>query len=318
MRFILLFAVLVLSTLFSQARKGDLMLAVRMASKEEAIKHLDVDDEYTRGFGLFDLQSKNKSKEGSLAKWKVLGAKSVSNWTDKERTRLLNQLYVLDSILDINQFQLNIPQEIVFIKSTMEHEGGAEGYTRGRCIVLKEGVTQMNDRQLREILLHELFHVISRFDAALRKDLYQLIGFTVCNEIELPKSLLDLKISNPDAPFKDSYIKVKKDDSVLECMMLLYAEKPYEGGSFFNYMKIGLVKLDGQTTKKVAQNNGLPIIYGLESVENFFEQIGFNTNYIIDPEEAMADNFVYAVLNDTSKPTQALLSQIRQRLQKQE
>lgn len=288
----------------------------KFASKEEGFKYLSINDEYTKGFSQFDIQSKTQKINGTFKDWLELNNESLLNWTEDEQAKIKTQLSYIDSVININQYHFNLPKEVVFIKSTMIHEGGAEGYTRGNCIVLKEGIAELPNPQLRELLLHELFHVISRHDAALRKDLYQLIGFTICNSIELTPDLKKMLISNPDAPFRDSYIKLKIGDIFKDCMMILYSDKDYSGGSFFAYLKIGLVELSLNEKKEIVLRNGKPIIYEIDKVGNFFEQIGFNTNYVIDPEEVMADNFMYAILNNNDKPSQKLLSDIRLRLQK--
>ena len=286
----------------------------KFATTQEAIKYLGVEDAYTKGFSIFDIQSKSQKIDGTFQDWINLSSSSLLSWNEAEQTKIKSQLHYIDSIIQANHFQFKLPDEIVFIKSTMIHEGDAEGYTRGKCIVLKDDITNLKNEQLRELLVHELFHVISRHDATLRRDLYKIIGFTICSEIELTSDLKKIIISNPDAPFHDSYISLKIGELTKDCMMILYADKPYSGGSFFSYLNIGLVELTNKETKEIDLNNGKPIIHEIDKVENFFEQVGFNTNYVIDPEEVMADNFVYAILNNTDKPSQKLLNDIRTRL----
>ena len=44
--------------------------------------------------------------------------------------------------------------------------------------------------------------------------------------------------------------------------------------------------------KILTEEDGSPAL-NMEEVENFFEQIGKNTNYIIHPDEVLADNFIF-------------------------
>ena len=41
--------------------------------------------------------------------------------------------------------------------------------------------------------------------------------------------------------------------------------------------------------------DGTDIYYTREQASNFYEVFGKNTQYVIDPEECMADNFKYAM-----------------------
>lgn len=97
--------------------------------------------------------------------------------------------------------------------------------------------------------------------------------------------------------------------------MILYSKQPYESGSFFKYLTIGLLQLKGNKTKEIDYDNEHnAIIYELDEVENFIEQIGRNTNYIIDPEEALAENFVFAINNKKDMPSQNIVDKIQQLL----
>ena len=48
--------------------------------------------------------------------------------------------------------------------------------------------------------------------------------------------------------------------------------------------------------------DGSDIYYTPEQAENFDEVFGTNTDYVIDPEECMADNFSYALTYGMSGP----------------
>jgi predicted nucleic acid-binding Zn finger protein len=74
------------------------------------------------------------------------------------------------------------------------------------------------------------------------------------------------------------------------------------------------MKLKGNTVKEPELLNGRPIIYSMNDVRGFFEQVGRNTQYILHPEEIMADNFVYAINDRKKQPTQAIISSIQNRL----
>ncbi len=43
----------------------------------------------------------------------------------------------------------------------------------------------------------------------------------------------------------------------------------------------------------------LSVMYTLDDAANFWQVFGRNTDYVVDPEETMADNFSYAILYGT-------------------
>ena len=86
--------------------------------------------------------------------------------------------------------------------------------------------------------------------------------------------------------------------------MVIYATKPYEGGNFFQYLNIGLVPIDKNAGKAI-EENGKAIIYSVKEASDFYDKMGRNTGYIIDPEEVLADNFSFLLTNqveDLSSP----------------
>ncbi len=58
-------------------------------------------------------------------------------------------------------------------------------------------------------------------------------------------------------------------------------------------------------------NAGVPVLYRVSEVSNFYEQMGNNTDYVIHPEETMANNFAYMVMQKTDVPNPEILESIR-------
>ncbi len=291
--------------------------SIQFATIEKATALLNVNDIYTDNWSRFDIDSRvqrnNSTKEEQFKNM----ISQLRTWSAAEKERINEQLEIIDKTINDNGYKLNLPKEIILIKSTLKDEGGADGYTRGNCIVLEDKLMKMDDANLQKLLIHEVFHILTRFDSVFRKDMYSIIGFTIMNEVAYPENLKKYKLSNPDAPRKDSYITLKKDGTPVECMMILYSDRPYAGGSFFEYLNIGLLKLKGIDKKEIDYDAaGQAIIYKIDEVTEFFEQIGFNTQYIIDPEEALANNFVFAITNKKRLPSPAIVSKIQDRLKK--
>ncbi|MBK6276325.1 MAG: hypothetical protein IPF58_17295 [Saprospirales bacterium] len=291
--------------------------SIQFATLEKATALLNVNDIYTDNWSRFDIDSRvqktNSTKEEQFKNM----TSQLRSWSTDEIKKINKNLEIIDKTIALNEYKLNLPKEIILIKSTLKDEGGADGYTRGNCIILEDKIISLSDADLQKLLIHEVFHILTRYDSVFRKEMYSIIGFNIMNEVAYPQNLKEYKISNPDAPKKDSYITLKKDGIPIECMMILYSDKQYKSGSFFEYLNIGLLKLKGAEKKEIDYNSeGQAIIYKLDEVTDFFEQIGFNTQYIIDPEEALADNFVFAITNKKRLPSPAIVTKIQENLKK--
>ncbi|MDB5490436.1 MAG: hypothetical protein JWO78_285 [Micavibrio sp.] len=138
----------------------------------------------------------------------------------------------------------------------------------------------------------------------MRESLYRLIGFEKCNEVELPPALKHQKISNPDAPINDHFIKITVSGEEHMAVPIVFSRtKEYDPGkekNFFRYLKFKLMLVERDTGGKVAplNRNGRPVLLNPDAVEGFFEKIGRNTTYIFHPEEILAENFTYHVYRD--------------------
>ena len=69
-----------------------------------------------------------------------------------------------------------------------------------------------------------------------------------------------------------------------ECAVVFTTGKPFEkpGDRFFDDMVTGLVPIDDLLT-----------MYTSDDAANFWDVFGENTDYVIDPEETLADNFAF-------------------------
>ena len=279
---------------------------------KQALKILNQDDVYTKSWGLFDLQSRSGDQCGKKSDILQKRKQSTKNW-DAEYRKKVEFLWkeILQRIPETS-IRFKLPAKIQLIQSSMQDEGGAIAYTRQNCIVLKEKIFENDALSLRKLLLHELFHVISRYNPELRKDLYHILGFSLCNEIQLSDSLRNIQIANPDAPFKDNYIRLKYQEEIKEYMMFLYTNRPYEGGSFFDYATVGLLEVTGNNSyKHVHQNYS---ILPPDAFPDFLIQTGNNTDYTIDPEEIAAEHFVLAILQEYEVPRPDLVRLFAERL----
>lgn len=242
----------------------------------------------------------------------------LREWNDEEKKVIQAITEDLNDSIRKYQYSLPLPKEIMLVKSTLKDEGGAGGYTRSNWIALTDKlVSHIKEEGQKTLLLHELFHVLTRNSLNFKKEMYQTIGFTVLDEeLEYPKDLWDVHITNPDVGRYDSYATFTIDGKPQKCAMLLYANRPYTTGTFFQYLNIGFIPYD--ENMKPIQIDGKTVAYSLEQISDFDEKVGKNTRYIINPEEILADNFVIAFNNKTDVPTPELTEKIRNILIKAE
>ncbi|MCB0431011.1 MAG: hypothetical protein H6585_08935 [Flavobacteriales bacterium] len=292
----------VLMTATAGCQSKDLTECIHFADGQEAIRMLTTEDAFTEKWSAFDIQS--RMHDPSATRKDLFGfiAGQVIPWSDPEKQLVTEVIQKTQQTLADNHMNIPWPDDIYFIITTAEEEGGAGGYTRSNYIVLKQELISGLSQDVAHTITHELFHVLSRNNPELRKKLYSLIGFEVGPELTYPESLKDRRITNPDAPQSDSYITLQKDGQNIRCQMILYANKPYEGGSFFQYLKPGFLVVEGDQPHAVMQE-GAPLIYSLNDVSGFFEQVGNNTQYIIHPEEILADNFSLMITGEANMPS---------------
>lgn len=137
--------------------------------------------------------------------------------------------------------------EVTFIKCTMEYEGYAGGFTLGNSIFLSSPILQilvdqshgkrtyslvyeefMQSLYTPCLIIHELFHCISRNDASFRQRLYSLIGFTVMDhEVEFGPTVRNRIYTNPDAERFDHWAEFTIGGEKRRCILVGVYESSY-------------------------------------------------------------------------------------------
>lgn len=282
--------------------------AVRFASVREGAEILGRKDDFIQRLSAFDRAARMKTdrlvSEDEFLKF-VEG--NVSTWNESEKAKIEAAIAGIRPALDA--LPLSLPKIVNLVKTTGAEEGRAF-YTRDTAIVMPDKETDEADAGLlKKTIAHELFHILTRGNPALREKLYQSIGFTKCDEVEFPPELKSRKITNPDAPRNDHAIQVRIGGNEVRAVPILFSNAAkYDvnrGGDFFNYLQLSFLQLSG--TSAGAQ----PILAAPEEVSGFFEQVGRNTNYVIHPEEILADNFALLILDERNVPSPEVLEKMR-------
>jgi hypothetical protein len=242
--------------------------------------------------------------------------KNVVDWTKEETQTVQAAIEAMQPLF--RNLPLSSPPTVQLIKTTGAEEGNA-AYTRSTAIVLPKSELSKSQKDLQKLICHELFHILSRQNPELREKLYAIIGFAKCNEIKLPPELERRKITNPDAPRNDHFIRVQIDGrESLAVPILLSSIETYDvkrGGEFFTYLQFQFLVVEKESDSenlKAVLDGSAPKLVGAERVSGFMEQVGRNTDYIIHPEEILADNFALLVLNERNVASPEILRKMKE------
>ena len=207
------------------------------------------------------------------------------------------------------------PANIRLIQTKGLHYGPSVYYTREDCIIIPENELREGNRSgLLQVMLHEVFHIYSRFHPEEREALYRLIGFEpIPQTLFFPDSLAQRLLLNPDGISVNYAISLNLpgDSLPVRAVPLIASGQPNYSPAlpgFFAYLDFHLYPLQEETEgyRVVTQNGHRSPLPPPNLIPDFFHQIGDNTNYIIHPDEILADNFVFLVLAQTGEKDFAL------------
>lgn len=254
-------------------------------------------------------------------------ASKVVPWNDAEIEQLA--AIVADMATVLQRFEFDLPSPIHLVKTTGQEEAHA-AYTRNLdTIVLPANMVASlyvpsdfgdplheggSRTYLQGVVLHECFHLFSKSNVARRAKLYDLVGYRMTDEIELPdvgwpaadspETMADLKITNPDTPRLDVIIDLDiptvgdEGGTTATVAPVLMASGPYRGGSFFGMLEwyfMEVVESGGAWVPRLT-DDGRPVMHLVESgsalLEVYESAIGHNlTHELFHPDEVLAQNW---------------------------
>jgi len=266
-------------------------ISYRFADVEEAANLILSNQAYYENMNQNDIDYRLQRVNGTVEELKQYATEQVLSFTEEDKKSIDEAIKYIKKISRKRGYTLPSANNIVFVKTTMHEENGSYAYTHGTQIYLGEVVLEFadEDNDFRHIIAHELFHCLTRNNPDFRKDMYELLGFTVMEkDVEFPKETADLIISNPDVEHHNSYATIEINGEKRDCVAVFEFTKPFEepGDSFFYNNIKGFVPL-----------NDLYTVYRPEDVTNFLGVYGKeledleNLGIIDDPEEVMAERF---------------------------
>jgi hypothetical protein len=288
-------------------------LRFKFATVDAAQATLATPDEFLNRLSDFDIKSRmQRSDPASLEEYVAFVAREVRDWKPSQIEKVSSVLNDLNPKLAT--LQLTQPIDVLMIQTSGREESGA-AYTRSGSIILTATQIEMPKAGLGKLILHELFHVLSRRDPVLRDKLYAIIGFQKTTEILLPKEWMSRRITNPDAPVIEHVIRVQISAGQQQIVApVLYSSGDYDpatASSMFAYLQFGLMQVEnsGENQYQAVLRDGQPVMHPT-TLPDFRRQIGANTQYIIHPEEVLADNFSEWILGTKDLPDPWIPQQI--------
>lgn len=279
--------------------EGD-SIRLNYLSRSEAAQVLGQEDQHVRSLSRFSLEALLGRKDATAADYLTFAAEQALDWDAGQQKTVEQCVNELNRTIRRKGLILPFPESINIITSTLAEEGGAGGYTRGTTVVLSRDLLEQAPASvIKTVVAHEVFHVLTRNDPDFRRKMYALIGFEVLpRSVELPDGLKDYIIDNPDVNAHDHCAVFSIGGKRRNCMLLLYSKTDYTGGYYRDYFSTGLLEIDPQSCLPVLED-GQYRLYSIGEATDFYDQVGDNTEYTIDPEEILADNFSYLLTTGT-------------------
>jgi len=267
---------------------------IRFLSAEEGRKELVKTDEFMASMTPLDYRVRMNTDNNPTKEEYLEFIKShVIEWTE-DKISLMK-----DIVTDVNKLprisNMRLPDVVKFVLTDGKEEAGAAYCRNMDVVVLPEN--KFDSGKFTFTFVHELFHIMSRQieNRVLRESLYSIIGFSSFDNWE--SCLLENRLTNPDAPITKHYISLAGQKVAPLIVLENYDNKMKK--PFFSFLKIKFRNID---TGEVFDLDTFKTEYMLE--------IGKNTNYIIHPEETMADNFTHYILETASLETPKIIEKI--------
>lgn len=264
-------------------------------NKKETAIEITKDDAFLKSISKSDLELRLGSNSKSYEDFIILLKESAMDWRDKEIEKAKKCIH--NAILKISKYSILLPSEIKILKTSGNEEFGS-AYCRGlNLMVLHEKALRRNIDSLTRLIIHELFHLISRNNEELREVLFNIIGFKKGQTLVLDETNDHNRITNPDGTDMQFYFtgKINEKDEIVYPILIKNNKKENEP------FDLKFISINGHDS------------FNENEITNLYECIGNNTDYIIHPEEIMAVNFTILVCDEEIK-SEGIIFEIRKKL----
>jgi hypothetical protein len=288
--------------------------AARFATAEESRLRLGTRDAFVAAMSEYD-RSARTGRRGAVSEAEFLSfaAGQALDWPPAEVAKLTTSIAKINA--QLKPLRLPMPKEVWFVKTTGREEAET-AYTRGNAVVIPQQYMDVAVEELERIIIHELFHVISRNAPERRNALYAIVGYRDCGPLNWPPELAARRIANPDAPETRYCITLQRGGAPLTFYPVLFAKEetydPALPGTYLDRLLFKLLAVMGAGTNWTPGRAGdALVLLDAANVPEYFTAIGLNTRYIIHPEEILADNFILLVRGERNVRTPRILNDLQ-------
>jgi hypothetical protein len=244
-------------------------------------------------------------REVILSDYKSFIQHDVENFTAKESeflVKVMSEAYTLSNSVSTKIF----PEEIKLVKTKGKHYGDDTYYTRENLIIIpKAALLKPNYDEFLRVMLHEISHIYTRLHPSVKAELYATIGFKhLAQNLEINDSLRQRILMNPDGIDENwaTNLTIEGGKEAF-AVPIIYANETSlkkEKKEFFQYLGWNYYEI----TPSVSGNNLAVQTIG-KMQKSTLSTVGinelfkdkFNTDYIIHPDEIIADNFAITLLS---------------------
>lgn len=278
------------------------------ATMAEGQQLLAANTEYYNSLNQNNIDWRMRRTGSSLDELIAFAQTCVRDFNDDEKAAITRAVTFIEATLNDMGASLPFPEDIAFVKTTMEEERGAGAYTHKTEVyicdrVLQFGIPREGDSEavaaskrnyFNHVIAHELFHCLTRNSPTFRSQMYSLIGFTATGvDFVFSPDIQNRILANPDVEHIDNYAEFTINGEKRNCELLVLYTKTWEEAyaevgdeaSFFDFQEVVLVPIDVLDT-----------YYLVEEASDFWDVVGRNTDYVTAPEECLADNFGYTLV----------------------
>jgi hypothetical protein len=135
--------------------------------------------------------------------------------------------------------------------------------------------------------------------------------------LEFPAAWQRARLANQDATHHEHMMWVSLQGRTVALMPVVVCadrDELRQGGTIVSTAQARLVEVipgsGGQPTRAVLKKNGEPVWHDPETTREYLDKLGGNSDYLIHPEETMADNIMFLV-SGRKVPNTALQERIR-------
>lgn len=202
-----------------------------LSLKEEAKNLITERDSYINNLTQLDLDCHCHKQGATLDEYLQLCEDSVLDFTDDESSLLNYIIAEIDSELKRRGMVLPFVDRINLVKTSSEEENNTVAYTRGNTIYICKGVFDCDEGFVEHVLVHELFHILTRNCAEFKKAVYSIIGYIVEDKFfDYPKTMLGSFVSNPDVCNQVCHARLQVGSKEYDTITLTFSRHHYKGG----------------------------------------------------------------------------------------